>query len=230
MKDAKRVENLLKKLNIRYKNISYYAEAFYHSSYINENKNIELDNYDRLEFLGDSVLGLITSEYLFNKKPKMSAGELSFYRSKVIRKDFLSSLAKKYGFQNVVYLGNGGFKSLISNSILEDVFESFIGALYLDLGIGAVRKYLNKFFFNEVEKVKLEDLKDYKTKLQEFLQAEKRKPVIYKVISEKKSAKNQILFEVSAIVDGVVLGTGTGTTKKDAEQLAAQQAYDKMVI
>ena len=229
MNNNQEIIKILKRFNIKYNNLELYKEAFAHSSFTNEHKELKINNYDRLEFLGDSVLGMLTSEYLFNKHSNMSAGELSFYRSKVIRKEFLSDLSKKFGYGNATLLGNGNSKSKISPSIYEDIFESFIGALYLDLGINQVRQFLKQNFFNEVEKVNLENLKDNKTKLQEFLQAEKKKPVIYKLIKENKSEKNKIIFEVEAIVDGITLGKGKGKTKKEAEQIAAEEAYNKMV-
>lgn len=227
--ENKELIKLLERLEIKYKNIDLYLEAFAHSSYINEHKDLGIDNYDRLEFLGDAVLGLMISTYLFESKKHMSAGDMSFYRSKVIRKNFLGNLSISLGFEKVIMLGNGGDKANISISIYEDVFESFIGAIYLDLGLVEVKKYLDKYFFVEVEHVSLEDLKDNKTKLQEHLQAEKRKPVVYELVNERRGSNNKIVFEVAAKVDGMVFGRGEGTTKKEAEQNAALEAYEKMV-
>ncbi|NQX84049.1 MAG: hypothetical protein HRS57_02530 [Mycoplasmataceae bacterium] len=159
----------------------------------------------------------------------MTAGDMSFYRSKVIRKNFLGNLSIRLGFKDVILLGNGGDIENISISIYEDVFESFIGAIYLDLGLVSVKKFLDKYFFPEVSLVNLDDLKDNKTKLQEHLQSEKRKPVVYELISEKRGLDNKINFVVVAKVEGVIFGKGEGTTKKSAEQKAALEAYSKMV-
>lgn len=201
-------------------------EALTHRSYINENKLKGLKDNEELEFLGDAVLGLVISDYLYRKYPQYSCGELSKLKGIVVSEPILTKQAKILGVGKRLLLGKGEEKAggRVRSSILSDVLEAIIGALYLDRGLRAARDFILEEFIKEINSLTKEKyLQDYKGLLQEIIQAEfKRKPG-YKVVLER-GPQHRKTFTVEARLGKMVIGKGKGNSKKEAEQKAAQQA------
>ncbi len=222
------VEQFLKDNNIPWNNLKIYKEAFTHPSYANErHKNAR--HYERLEFLGDAVLQLYVSRHIFNLYPNKPEGKLTTLRSKLVREESLARFARELKIGNYVYLGlgernNGGANR---DSVLANVFEALIGAVYSDLGEDEVLKILNRTIFKHVTDVDYDDITDYKTTLQELIQADSRKTVIYKLL-EAKGPSNAPTFTISVMMGDICLGVGTGSSKKRAEQKAAKAALSKL--
>ena len=202
--------------------------AFTHTSYANEHRLLKISHNERLEFLGDAVLQLIISEYLYTKYPKRPEGDLSKLRSMIVREESLAGFARDCQFDHFIKLGRGEEKSGGRNrdTILGDLFEAFLGALLLDKGVEAVKNFLYQVMIPKVEAGDFERVTDYKTKLQELLQINGDVEITYQVVSETgpAHAKN---FEVAVLINGRKSGQGQGRSKKLAEQEAAKNAFEK---
>ena len=202
--------------------------AFTHTSYANEHRLLKISHNERLEFLGDAVLQLIISEYLYTKYPKRPEGDLSKLRSMIVREESLAGFARDCQFDQFIKLGRGEEKSGGRNrdTILGDLFEAFLGALLLDKGVEAVKSFLYQVMIPKVEVGDFERVTDYKTKLQELLQINGDVEIAYQVVSETgpAHAKN---FEVAVLINGRKSGQGQGRSKKLAEQEAAKNAFEK---
>ncbi|MBF1698238.1 ribonuclease III [Streptococcus sanguinis] len=202
--------------------------AFTHTSYANEHRLLKISHNERLEFLGDAVLQLIISEYLYTKYPKRPEGDLSKLRSMIVREESLAGFARDCQFDQFIKLGRGEEKSGGRNrdTILGDLFEAFLGALLLDKGVEAVKSFLYQVMIPKVEAGDFERVTDYKTKLQELLQINGDVEIAYQVVSETgpAHAKN---FEVAVLINGRKSGQGQGRSKKLAEQEAAKNAFEK---
>ena len=202
--------------------------AFTHTSYANEHRLLKISHNERLEFLGDAVLQLIISEYLYTKYPKRPEGDLSKLRSMIVREESLAGFARDCQFDHFIKLGRGEEKSGGRNrdTILGDLFEAFLGALLLDKGVEAVKSFLYQVMIPKVEAGDFERVTDYKTKLQELLQINGDVEITYQVVSETgpAHAKN---FEVAVLINGRKSGQGQGRSKKLAEQEAAKNAFEK---
>ena len=201
-------------------------QAFTHSSYANEHHS-KLDN-ERLEFMGDAVLQLWSSNAIFPLK--LSEGDMTRLRAQLVCEKALADYARELGLNEFVRLGIGEEKTGGRNkdAILADMFEAFLGALYLDSGMDAVDNILNEVLLPNLEHPEnIHYLFDYKTKLQEYVQADKSRTVKYVLISEV-GPSNSPEFTVNAVVEGLIMGTGTGPSKKIAEQNAAKDAFNKM--
>ena len=202
--------------------------AFTHTSYANEHRLLKISHNERLEFLGDAVLQLIISEYLYTKYPKRPEGDLSKLRSMIVREESLAGFARDCQFDQFIKLGRGEEKSGGRNrdTILGDLFEAFLGALLLDKGVEAVKSFLYQVMIPKVEVGDFERVTDYKTKLQELLQINGDVEIAYQVVSETgpAHAKN---FEVAVLINGRQSGQGQGRSKKLAEQEAAKNAFEK---
>lgn len=204
-------------------------QAFMHSSYANEHKST-FDN-ERLEFMGDAVLQIWVSEKLFKVEPILNEGEMTTLRARLVCEKALSIYAKELKLDQFLMLGsgeekNGGRKK---DSILADMFEAFIGALYIDVGFDKVCSILDEVITPRVNNP--DDIQvntDYKTKLQEYVQGDIRKTVTYEVIKVSGPSNNP-LFKVKVVVDDLTLGIGSGNSKKKAEQNAAKNAFKKLV-
>jgi len=220
------LKSFLKKNNINYKDIDYYKKAFTHSSFAHESKNND-KSYERLEFLGDSILGKIVAEHLFLKYPEYDEGDMTLIKHHLVNKTFLAVVGKKLGFEKVMFLGEGEDKDTLSDSIFEDVFESLVAAIYLDCGPKVANDFVYKHICSKSSKVSIIDIKDPKTRLQELLQSVKRKSVTYKIVKEEK-INNVNYFEAIVMFDGNKLGSGRGLSKKEAEKEAAENAYKKV--
>ena len=225
MRDLK---EFLAKFNIYPHDMSLFELAFTHSSYNGDIKTKHHD-YERLEFLGDSVLGFVVSELAYKSHPEMNQGELTKLKASLVASHPLSELGRKLEIYEYIRVGNSYTINVEkSDGLLEDVFEAFLGALYLDQGYQAARKLLIELMYSSIQAFKLDNLKDYKSRLQEEIQAEHRDSVQYEVI-EIAGPPHDRIFTVQVTFDGIVLGTGKGPTKKKAEQLAAKEALEKRV-
>ena len=224
----KNIQELLVKLNIKPHSIELYEEAFTHSSF-NADANTKHHDYERLEFLGDSIINAVVTEHAFRVHKEMGQGMLTKLKSVLVATDGLARYALMYGLDEYIRVGNS-FMAEIKKSkhLLEDVFEAFFGAIYLDQGFEFSRKLLLKIFAKDIEEFRPSELTDYKSKLQEEVQAEHRESVTYEVVGEEGPAHNRI-FTVRVLFDGIELGAGTGSTKKQAEQNAAKEALSKRV-
>ena len=215
------MKELFTRLEIEPKNIDLYKLAFSHSSYVNE-KHLKAD-YERLEFLGDAVLELIMSDYLY-KERHLEEGTMTKMRSSYVCEEACATYSTDLGFKDYILLGSGESEATVP--ILADVFESFVGATYLDQGFAFTNEFVLKVITKYINKG-IDFLHDYKSELQELVQTVK-KSVVYEVIDEKGPAHDKT-FTCQVKVDDVVMGKGTGTSKKNAEQAAAKVALSKQV-
>ena len=217
------VISILQKNNIQTSNINLYETAFTHTSYANEHNE---ESYERLEYLGDAVLELIMSEYLY-KNTNKPEGEMTKLRSHYVCENALYQYSLSLGFNEVLKLGHGEEESggKYRKAIVADIFEGFIGALYLDKGLDEVKKFIYKNVIPFIEEQKLDFFSDYKSKLQELVQTDKRS-LEYIVINEEGPAHNKT-FTVIVKIDDVIYGEGTAHSKKEAEQEAAKDALNK---
>ena len=207
-----------------FKNKSYILEALTHSSYSNENKNYKFN--ERLEFLGDSVLSIVISDYLFKTEEDLPEGELTKIRANIVCEESLSEVASEINLGTFLLLGKGeeatGGRTRIS--ILADALEAVIAAIYLDGGIEEARKFIFKYMEQIIkDSIKGKIFRDYKTYLQEVLQSKGEQNIWYKLIEEKGPDHNKT-FVMEVGINDTVLGVGEGKSKKDAEQVAAKAA------
>ncbi len=220
------MEELFETLNIKPKDITLYKTAFSHSSYVNEHK--VKNDYERLEFLGDAVLDLVMADYLYNHH-KDSEGEMTKVRASYVCENANYCYATGLKLQNYILVGHGEQKEgTLKKAIVADIFEALMGAIYLDLGYSTVRNVILKVIIPYIENPNITFFSDYKSSLQEFVQTE-QKSLEYNLINEEGPAHDK-RFTVEVRVDDIVYGTGTGTSKKEAEQEAAKEALEKMVV
>ena len=214
---------LLEKLGIKPNNIDLYETAFSHTSYANENKK---ESYERLEFLGDAVLELLMSDYLYNNLDKPE-GEMTKLRAHYVCETALYEYSKSLGLNKYLKLGKGEEESggRERKTIVSDIFESFLGAIYLDQGIDKAREFFLENVIPHIINHEIDFFDDYKSALQEYVQTDK-KSLEYKVVKEEGPAHNR-RFSVEVMIDGIVYGKGTSHSKKSAEQAAAKDALAK---
>jgi ribonuclease-3 len=219
------MEELFRKLNIKPKEMKYYTTAFQHSSYVNEN-HLKSD-YERLEFLGDAVLELAMSEYLY-KNLNVKEGDMTKLRASYVCENALYEYSMDLNLSNYIKAGHGEEQDggRFKKVILADIFEALMGAIYLDLGFETVKKVILDITVPYIEDPKVVFFSDYKSALQEFVQTEQRS-LIYEVINETGPAHNKE-FTVEVKIDDIVYGKGTAGSKKEAEQEAAHDALMKL--
>ena len=217
-------QNLKEKYGIKFNNEKLLEDAFTHSSYANEHPGRK--DYEKLEFLGDAVLELAVSDYLYRHFPKLNEGELTRMRSNIVRTEGFSEFAIECGFPAEINLGKGEEKAGARKrkTLLEDVFEAFNGALFLDQGMPAVQHFLHLTVYPLIAEGDFNASRDYKTELQERLQVNGSVKIEYQVIDEDESKPS---FKVQLLVNGEKVSEGQGRNKKAAEQQAAQAALDK---
>ncbi|MBQ4521596.1 MAG: ribonuclease III [Lachnospiraceae bacterium] len=207
------------KIGYTFSNKKLLEQAFSHSSYINERKVNHEDSYERMEFLGDAVLELVVSQYLFDHYKEKTEGELTKLRASLVCEATLSQCARTMGISDYLLLSKG--EELTGgrqrDSILCDVFEAVLGAIYLDSGLSAARNHVEQFLMTDIEEKQL--FYDAKTILQEKMQKDGNK-VTYELV-EERGPQHSKEFVVHAVIDGIVVGKGIGKTKKAAEQMAA---------
>lgn len=209
----------LEQFGIKVKDESLYVTALTHSSYANEHV---AENYERLEFLGDAVLQIVMSEYLY-KNTNDKEGQMSKERAEYVCESALASYAKEIGIVPFIRVGHGQLHD-INDTIIADVFEAITGAIFLDQGFDTAKSFLLKIITPYIEEKK-QFFGDYKSKLQELIQADK-KTLEYVVVKETGPA-HQKSFEVEVRMDNLVYGKGKGRSKKEAEQQAAYDAMQK---
>ncbi len=206
------------KYQIEVKNESRMHSAFTHSSYSNEH---HVESYERLEFLGDAVLELITSEY-FYLNTNLKEGNMTKTRASFVCEHALATYAKEIGLNKYILVGHG--QKDVNDTIIADVFESVLGAIYLDHGYEVAKRYCDTIMIPYIKKG-YHFLEDYKSRLQELVQTDKES-VTYELVSESGPAHDKV-FKVNVIIEGIVYGTGVGKSKKEAEQRAAFDAIEK---
>ena len=214
---------ILDKLGIKTEKIKLYNQALTHTSYSNEN---DTNHYERLEFLGDAVLELVISEYIY-KNTEYGEGQMTKLRANYVCENALYEYSIKLGLNEYIKLGQGELDSggKYRKAIVADVFESFIGALYLDKGLDETKKFIYKNIIPLIEKKELVITNDYKSLLQEFVQTDKR-TLEYVVVNESGPPHNRT-FTIEARINDIVYGKGIAGSKKEAEQNAAKDALMK---
>jgi len=228
--DAKRKKNLesfTNKNNILFKDYNFLDTAFTHPTFVFENKDRNLENNQRLEFLGDAILGMVVAQHLYETFKQEPEGTLTKMRAAIVCESTLAKIARKLQIGQYLLLGKGerltGGRDRTSS--LADAFESLIGALYLDQGIEIVKGFLEDNLLNELDKYKLGNYGDYKTMVQELVQKVDGENVSYNIISESGPDHNKE-FQAGIFLKNELLAVGIGGSKKEAEQVAAKIAYD----
>lgn len=218
---------LAEKFDLHIQKKAPYIEALTHSSYVNENRRKKLTDNERIEFLGDAVLDLQVSHYLYVHYPKMPEGDMSRLRALIVREESLSKRCVECGFDQFVRLGHGEESSggRQRESLLCDLFESVLGAIYLDLGIDAVERLLSITIYPKIKSGYFNQRMDAKTALQEELQKHGQIKLHYDLIKEEGPAHAKE-FTVAVQLDGKEIGRGKGRSKKHAEQAAALSALE----
>jgi len=222
------IKDLETAIGYRFRNIQLLQNALTHSSYANERWHNSLLSNERLEFLGDSVLGMLVAEYLYKNFPNRPEGELTRMRADMVCERTLAEAANRIGLGSHLLLGHGeeqgGGRS--RDSILADAMESVIAASFLDGGMEAALKIVQRFILVEVPVTKLHNA-DYKTRLQELVQQKKNQVLSYVMVGQSGPDHDK-KFDVEVSLNGTVVGSGSGSSKKRAEQDAARAAIEKL--
>ncbi len=228
MKRDKAMEVFKGRFNFSFKDAALLESVFVHSSFVNEKGSGESN--ERLEFLGDAVLSAVISGILYDMYPGFQEGELTSIRSRLVNRSVLANLAKELGMGELMLLGKGEKKSKGAENpaILSDTLEALIAAVYLDNGFRAAEAMVKRLFLPLLkDAVQGEKYFDYKPKLQELTQRHFKAAPVYRVVSEEGPSHKR-KFSVEAIVNGEVMGKGSGARKKDAEQSSAKEALKKL--
>lgn len=227
-KDNIDIVDFSKNINIEFCNINLLKQVFVHRSYLNENIGFNLDHNERLEFLGDAVLELSVTEYLYKNFPKQPEGELTNLRSALVKGAMLSMIAKELNIENYLYLSRGEAKSEGKSRqlILANTLEALIGAIYLDQGYDVASIFIKTHIIKHLQKIIDNKLYlDPKSHLQELSQEQKQVTPVYKVLSEHgpDHAKS---FTVGCFINDILIGEGSGSSKQTAESAAASSALE----
>ena len=222
------IKDLEAAIGYKFKNIALLQNALAHSSYANERWHNSLMSNERLEFLGDSILGMCVAEYLYCTFPDRPEGELTRMRADMVCEQTLANVAGRIGLGEHLLLGKGEEQGggRTRNSILADAVESVIAASFLDGGMDAAKQFIQKFILVEVPVKKLHNV-DYKTSLQELVQQKKNQVLTYALVGESGPDHDKH-FEVEVSLNGKVVGLGSGSSKKRAEQDAARVAIESL--
>lgn len=227
MKDFSKLED---RLEIKFKNRDNLKQAVVHRSYLNEHPDFELDHNERLEFLGDAVLEIIVTEYLFRKFPKTPEGDLTNWRASLVNSKMLSSIAEELGLEEYLYLSKGESKDKNSKArqyILANSVEALIGAIYLDKGKKTAEKFITEYFISKLDNILAKQLYlDPKSKFQERAQEEFGITPHYKVLSESGPDHAKI-FEVGLYLNDELIACGKGSSKQEAQISAAACGLEK---
>lgn len=227
MKDLKDLEKIL---NIEFKDISLLDTAVTHRSFLNENVDISKNNNERLEFLGDAVLELIVSEYLFSAYTDREEGDLTSFRAATVRTTTLAETSRELGFGEYLKMSKGEEESggKDKDYLLANLFEAILGAIYLDQGYSVCKEYIGRILIPKVENIVADRLDiDPKTQLQEVTQAMFKETPIYDVIKEDGPDHSK-MFTVQAKITSKVLGMGEGSSKQKAEEEAAKESLQML--
>ena len=225
-----KTSSLLKNLHITYKNIGIYEQALTHPSY-NGDANTKHQDYEKLEFMGDAVLGYVTADLVYKNRPEMSEGNLTKLRSVLVSTKPLANYARKISIPEYIRIGHSITLNQVkgSDKILENVLEALIGATYLDAGLKTAYKLIESLLLEDIKEYDADNLTDYKSKLQEEFQAEHRDAVQYVTVETKGPAHDRT-FKVQVMYNNIVLGEGVGKSKKKAEEMAAKSALSKRSV
>ena len=223
------IKDLENAIGYRFRDISLLRNALSHSSYANERWHNSLMSNERLEFLGDSILGMVVAEYLYRNFPDRPEGELTRMRADMVCERALANVANRLGLGQHLLLGHGEerFGGRGRDSILADAVESVIAATYLDGGMEAAVAFIRKFILCDVPAERMRNA-DYKTALQELVQQKKSQTLSYALVGESGPDHDK-KFVVEVSLNGQVVGSGTGSSKKRAEQEAARVAIEKLI-
>ncbi len=215
-------------ISYKFNNKSLLETALTHSSFVNENRKYASEDYQRLEFLGDSVLGFLTAEYLYSKE-NITEGIMTRMRSELVSEKALYEVAKAIDLGKYIRIGKGEehMGGRERPSVLSDIVESVTAAIYLDSGMDAAKNFVMRFVLNDVHMASAEVSDDYKSALQELIQHDPSNILSYELI-EEKGPDHSKTFTFAALLNGEVVGTGSGSTKKSAEQAAARNALEKI--
>lgn len=227
MQDGYTLEMLEERIGYRFRDKALIKQALTHSSFTNEQKIYRAKNYERLEFLGDAVLELVASEFLFKEQPKLPEGELTKQRASMVCEPSLAFCARDLELGEFILLGKGEESTGGRNrdSITSDVMEAVIGAIYLDGGMEPAKTFIYRFILSDLEDKQL--FYDSKSNLQELIQGKLKKEFDYELLEESGPEHNKT-FRAAVRLEGEVLGEGQGRTKKAAEQQAAYRALLKL--
>ena len=222
------IKDLENAIGYRFKNITLLQNALSHSSYANERWHNSLLSNERLEFLGDSILGMLVADHLYSNFPERPEGELTKMRADMVCERALAQIAHRIGLGEHLLLGKGEEQGGGRNrdSILADAVESVIAACYLDGGMDAAKQFVQKFVLEQVSTAPVHN-KDYKTVLQEKVQQKRNQTLVYTLVGESGPDHDKH-FEVELSLNGQVIGRGVGSSKKRAEQDAARMALETM--
>ena len=217
------IETLEQRIGYKFKDHTLLKQALTHSSFTNEQRIRKIKNYERLEFLGDAVLELVSSEFLFQEHRTMQEGELTKLRASMVCEPSLAFCAKDLELGGFIQLGKGeeGTGGRTRDSIVADVMEAVIGAIYLDGGMESARAFIDRFILSDLEDKQL--FYDSKSNLQELIQGKLKKSLHYELL-EERGPEHDKTFRVAVYMEEKLLGTGQGRTKKAAEQQAAYEA------
>lgn len=217
------IKELEQRIGYRFHDISLLKRALTHSSFTNEQKINRTGDYERLEFLGDAVLELTSSEFLFHEHPEVPEGELTKMRASMVCEPALAFCARDLELGKFIRLGKGEENTggRERDSIISDVMEAVTGAIYLDGGMEPARQFINRFILSDLENKRL--FYDSKSNLQEVIQGKLKKEFWYELLEESGPEHNKV-FKVSVHMEDEILGEGAGKTKKAAEQQAAYKA------
>ena len=224
-------QNLEKKINIFFKDRGLLRNVFIHRSYLNEHRNSPLPSNERLEFLGDSVLSLITSVYLFKNYDTLEEGDYTEIKSSIVKTESLAEAAKTLGLSPYLLLSRGEEKGRgrENKNILADCFEALIGAIFLDQSFEAAYEFVAGFLFKDRldYTVKNELYLSAKSRLQEYIQGKYKTTPQYRVL-EEKGPEHKRVFKIGVYFKKKLLGEGIALSKKEAEEIAAKNAFDNL--
>lgn len=224
------IDEIEKRLGYEFVDKSLLRLAFTHRSFVNENKDITTEHNERLEFLGDAILGLMVSEFLYMALPDSKEGDLSHLRSRVVEASSCFQFLQMLSVQEFLLLGKGEMmnEGKGRDSIVADLFEAILGALYIDAGIEKTKEFFFGKYKDKLLQLIKEPTKNYKALLQDYLQKKHQKQPIYQVM-KAEGPDHEKTFHIGVYLEETLLGTGQGLSKKEAEQKAAEEAYEKLV-
>ncbi len=223
------MEALERKLHYNFRNRALLAEALNHSSYANEHRGAGICSNERLEFLGDSILGFVTAEHLFKIYPDLPEGDLTRIRAALVCEQSLYEVAQHLELGQYLKLGRGEESGggRYRQSILADAVEAVFAAIYLDSDMASISRIIHAVLLDKATDHVVEERRDYKTALQELVQREEGSTLTYRLVGESGPDHNK-LFVFEVLINGRSAGQGSGHSKKEAEQSAARDALEKM--
>ncbi|MDR2661070.1 MAG: ribonuclease III [Lactobacillaceae bacterium] len=224
------ISGLKRDFDISFKDVHLLNEAFTHGTYLHENLHDKGRDYQRLEFLGDSVMQLMVADFLYRDFSNWNEGQLTEARISMVQSKSFSHFARLAHFDEYILLSKSSKKQKLNDNdnLLEDIFESFIAALYIDQGIPAVRKFLDKTLFKAFNEGYFNQFVNYKSKLQELVQQVGKVEIKYVVTNQDSINEEEPYYEVDVLINGIKNGSGSGRSIKEAEKIAAQNAYKEL--